>query len=1114
LHQQLLSIEPADSIWVDAEAFQTAASDARAAGDLTAHLTAQALYGGELLPEDLYESWTQRARDSLRELYLELLLNTARLQAENGASTDAVGTLRRLIDTDPLNETAHAELMQLYAIHGRREQALRLYQQLSESLRAELDAEPSSDLRQLYERINSGELTAAPTQAAQPSSRTPPSLPAQPVQPNLLGGSRVSLVEFARQDGVFNRNAELDLMQRAFNGLRTDQGQIVLLTGEPGIGKTRLAETLTHFAAMSGATVLSARCHEAEGAPAFWPWLQIVRSRLNSSPAELLAADLGRDAGPIAQVVPDIRALLPDTPEPPALDPDQARFRFFESMTTFLVRLSERQPLVLAIDDLQWADRSSLMLLEFLGDEIAAHRAMFVGTYRDAESAGNVPLIQALERLNRSRATQRLMLTGLKIRDTAEYGESIAGRPLPENLVATLHERTNGNPFFLREVVQLLAHEGHEGDPNDLSRWETVVPLGVREAVTLRLSRLSDDARRVLVDAAVIGSGFELELLATVSKVPVDQLLNLLEEAVALGVIAEDSNHSDRFRFTHILVRQALYESLIAARRARIHARIGDALEHIVATSADPPYAELAHHFFMAAAAGEAERALQYLTAAGEQSMARLAYAEAVDQFGHALEVLDRFLPEQRARQFDLLLRLARAEAIAGEPLAAQTHCLRAVDVARSIGDAERLGLAALQMIDDGSNFNEWRASDETALMEEALAALPPGDSPLRARLMSLLALSLAYDKARPASLAMQARYEQLARDGLAMARLIGRPEIIIEALRSVHDVLWTDNDVDERFDIVREQLALAAETGDPQLELSVRAQIIGNLLIKGLIDEADRELDAYEALATRYHLAFNLWSVTAKRAMRAFTQGNLAESERLMDHARAIGLRCNPEVSRITLLIQLFALRREQDRHPELEAILSREALSHPTESFWQCLLAVLMTEGERYDEASDIIGHLLDSGANAIPHDGYWLASQALIADASTAIGDTRYAAALLASMKPYSRLFISPGNRVIFFGPVSHYLGRLSATLERWADAATYYDEALAAEKNARIPVFEGYTEYAYGDMLVRRGSREAAIPRIDRAHEISAQFALKRLGRQTGKLRAQLDACHSP
>jgi DNA-binding SARP family transcriptional activator len=1112
LHQQVLSIEPADAVWVDAEAFQTAASNARATRDLGVHLTAQALYAGELLPEDLYESWTQRARDSLREMYLVLLLNTARLQAESGAPADAVETLRRLIDIDPLNEAAHAELMKLYATSGRRDQALRLYKQLSETLRTELDAEPSSEVSRLYERISSGELTGTLVVAPSPPSRTSLN---SPVQPDLFGGSRVSLAEFASQDGVFNRRAELDLLQRAFDALHVDQGQIVLLAGEPGIGKTRLAETLAHFAGLSGATVLSARCHEAEGAPAFWPWLQIVRSGLKSIPAELLTADLGLEAGPIAQVVPDIRALLPDTPVPPALDPDQARFRFFESVTTFLVRLSERHPLVLVVDDLHWADRSSLMLLEFLGDEIAAHRIMLVATYRDADAAGNVALIRALERLNRSRATQRIMLTGFAIRDTAQYGEFIAGRPLPENLVATIYERSNGNPFFLREVVQLLAQEGRESDPSELGRWGTTVPLGVREAVTLRLSRLSDDARRVLVDATVIGSGFGLELLSAVSTLSVDRVLDLLEEAVALGVIAEDSNHPNRFRFTHILVRQTLYESLIVARRARIHARIGDALEQISASSADPPYAELAHHFYLAAATGEPERALKYLTAAAEQSMARLAYTEAVDQYRRAVEILDRFMPERQKTQFDVLLMLARAEAAAGESGDARMHCLRSVDLARSTGDAERLARAALQLVDVASNLIEWRASDETALLEEALATLPPGGSSLRARLMSLLAHLLVYDKTQPESLTLHTRHEQLARDAIAMARRIGKPELIVDALQTAHDVLWTDENVDERLDLAREHLSLAMETHDPRLELTARAQIIGDFLIKGLTDEADRELDAYEALATQYHLAFNLWSVTAKRAMRAFTRGDLADSERLMERARDIGLRANPEVSRITMLIQLFALRREQDRRQEIEEILSLEASTHPTEPFWRCLIAALNAEGERHDEAARIMVHLLDAGAEAIPRDSYWLASQALVADACASVGDTRHAAALFANLSPYSRLCISPGNNMIFLGPVSHYLGRLSSTLERWDDATRYYEDALTVERQARIPVFEGHTEFAYASMLARHGDPNGATTlRIDRALEIAERFDLTRLRRQAVALRQQLAACHSP
>ncbi|HEX7104067.1 MAG TPA: AAA family ATPase [Nitrolancea sp.] len=1116
LHQQVLSFEPVDAVWVDTEAFQAAVSDARASRDLAAHLVAQALYAGDLLPEDLYESWTQRARDSLREMYLELLLNSARLQEERGLPAAAIETLRRLIDTDPLNEAAHAALMSLYASSGRRDLALRIYQQLCERLRTELDAEPAPDVNRLHQRISSGELVDTRAALPKPSSDAIPSVPARST---LTGGRHLTLAEFAREDGVFNRKLALDLLQRSFDALRSSRGQIVLLAGEPGIGKTRLAETLAHFAGLNGATVLWARCHEAEGTPAFWPWLQIVRGSLRANSADLVTADLGVEAGPIAQVVPEIRALLPETPVPPKLDPDQARFRFFESVTNFLVRLSKRHPLVLIVDDLHWADRSSLMLLEFLGDEIAAQRIMLVGTYRDVDAAGNVALIRAVERLGRSRATQRLMLTGLEIHDTAQYGAFIAGRPLPENLVATLYERTNGNPFFLREVVQLLAEDVLEGDLSDLSRWGTVVPLGVREAVTLRLSRLSDDARRVLIDAAVIGSEFGLELLSAVRNMSIDRMLDLLEEAVALGVIAEDSNRPECFRFTHILVRQTLYESLIVARRARIHARIGDALEQISGSSADPPYAELSHHFALAAAAGEAERAVKYLTAAGEQSMARLSYAEAVDHFQRALKILDRFMPERQDALFDVLLMLARANAAAGESRDARADGLRAVDVARSIRDPERLAVAALQVADLASSFTEWRASDEITLLEEALATLPADVHPLRARLMSRLSYVLMYDKTRPDSPDVHSYREQLARDAVAMARLIGRPEIIVDALRSAHDVLWTYEDVDERLIIARERLSLATETDDPQLELSARAQLMGNSLIKGLIDEVDQELDAYEALATRYHLAFNLWSVTGKRAMRAFMRGDLDKSEQLMERARAIGLRPNPEVSRFTMLIQLFVLRREQDRRQEIEEILSVEASNHPTEPFWQCLLAVLHADAERHDEVARILAGLLDAGPDAIPRDSYWLASQALVADACASVGDMRHAPALLASLAPYSRQFVSPGNNMIFLGPVSHYLGCLSATLERWDDAASYYEEALAAERQARIPIFEGHTAYAYAAMLAKHGhghghGSPAATLHIDRALEIAERFGLKRLSRQAIALRERLAACHSP
>jgi tetratricopeptide (TPR) repeat protein len=707
------------------------------------------------------------------------------------------------------------------------------------------------------------------------------------------------------------------------------------------------------------------------------------------------------------------------------------------------------------------------------------------------------------------------MLGGLEIQDTAQYGAFIAGRPLPENLVETIYERTNGNPFFLREVVQLLADEGYEGDPSDLSRWGPTVPLGVREAVTLRLSRLSDDARRVLVDAAIIGSEFGLELLATVSNMSIDDLLDLLEEAIALGVIVEDSTLPNRFRFTHILVRQALYESLILARRARVHARIGEALEKISASSSDPPYAELAHHFFLSAATGEAERAVKYLTAAGEQSMARLAYVEAVDQFRHALEIVERFMPERQDAQFDVLLLLARAELAAGESDGARASRLRSVELARRLGDPERLAMAALQMVDIASDYLDWRAHDEAVLLEEVLMALPQGDGRLRIQLMSRLAHVLLFDKTTPESRERTVQRERLVQEAVSMAKRIGTPELIADALRAAHDVLWTYEDVDERIDIARELLALSIETANPQLELAARAQLTGEFLIKGLVNEADQELDAYETIATEYQLPLNIWSVTAKRAMRAFMRGELSESEALMEQARAIGRRSAPGVSQLSYLLQLFVMRREQDRLIEVEAMLTAEAVNHPSEALWNCLLAVLYVDTDRHDEASRIVAEVIDQPDNAIPRDSFWLASLVLIANACVELRDTGHAAVLLALLRPYANRFVCPGNHVIFLGPVSYYLGCLATCLEQWDAAAAYFDQALAAERAAATPVFEGRTALAYARMLARRGnSDDRATQFINAALHLSNRYGLARLGSLARTRREILPTCHSP
>lgn len=1065
LNHQVLSLAPDDQVWIDIDAFQEAAAHARAAADLDGCVQALRLYSGELLPEDLYESWAEQARESLHQLQLELRFTTARLQETNGATTEAIATLRSLIATDPLNEAAYAALMRLHAASGRRDQALRLYQQLSETLRAELDTEPGADLTALFENISSGESLVTTIAATLPPIASP-----QHEQPHAVN---VSLAELAAEGGLIDRHAEIDLLQDAFDSMVSGHGQIVLLAGEPGIGKTRLAEEMANYAGMGGATVLWARCHQDEGTPAFWPWSQIVRSSIRESALEEISTILGASAGPIAQVVPDVRTYLPDLPIPAEMDADQARVRFFDSMTTFLSRLSQRRPLVLIIDDLQWADRSSLMLLEFLAAEITSHRILLVITYREAEVGDKVPLIRTITRLSRLRSTHRLQLFGLEIRDTAQFSRMIAGRPLPEDLVKAVYQRTNGNPFFLREVVELLANEECHSDPSHRDRWGTTIPLGVREAVKLRMSQLSEDSRKVLVNAAVIGSEFQLDVLSAVSGETEDRLLDLLEEAVAVGVIVEDRGAPGRFRFTHILTQETLYEGLIAARRARMHARIGDAIEQLYASKSDSPYAEIAHHFYLAVSAGESKRAVEYLIRAGEQSMTRLAYAEAASQFRRAVEILEQYMPDLEPKMFDVLMMLARAEMAAGESRDARDSRLRSVEVARALGDPERLAMAALEMVDIKSDYMDWRANDETSLLEEAFETLPEGDSPLRVRVMSQLAHTLVFNKAPTELRTVSIEKEQLVQEAVSMARRIGEPHLVADALRAADVVLWTYEDVDERIAIARELLSLATETNDPQVELAARAQLIGEFLTKGLIHDADRELNTYEALAAKYQLPLNIWSATAKRAMRAYMGGELEKCEELIERARAIAQRSAPEVSRLNHLLQSFFILRTRDRLHEVEQTLTEEAANHPTEPFWQCLLAVVYADSRRYDEASEIIGKLLDQNPGTIPRDSYWLASLALLADASATSSDVAHSAALLALLRPHSSLFVCPGNHVIFLGPVSHYLGRLAMTLERWDDAAKYFEDARIAEMAAGTPIFEAHTQAAVAELSAMRG-----------------------------------------
>jgi predicted ATPase len=317
--------------------------------------------------------------------------------------------------------------------------------------------------------------------------------------------------------GAFvGRQREMGELKAALEEALSGRGQLVMLVGEPGIGKTHTARELAAFASPRGARVLWGRCYEEPGMPPYWPWAQTIRTCVLGWEAEALWAAMGAGASDIAQVVAEVKELLPDLSSPPPLDdPAQARFRLFDSITSFLKRASQIQPLLLVLDDLHWADPSSLRLLEFIAQELAGARVLLLGTYRDVEVSRGHPLFRTLGELARQRHYRRVFLQELGLDEVGQVMAGMGNTNPPLELVSLVYQHTEGNPLFVGEVVRLLAQEGLLAPERleDLKNWDFRLPEGVREVIGRRLDRLSGECNQVLITAAVIGREFSLGLL-------------------------------------------------------------------------------------------------------------------------------------------------------------------------------------------------------------------------------------------------------------------------------------------------------------------------------------------------------------------------------------------------------------------------------------------------------------------------------------------------------------------------------------------------------------------------------------------------------------------------
>ena len=453
-----------------------------------------------------------------------------------------------------------------------------------------------------------------------------------------------------RRGPFVGREKEMAQLKERFEDSLSGHGSVVMMVGEPGIGKTRLAEELSVYARVRGAQALTGQCYESEGAPPYIPFVEAIRQYVNNRPPEALREEMGEGASDLAKLVSEVRTRVPDIPVTREQEPEAERYRLLEAVTSFMVSASKANPLLLILDDLHWADKPSLLLLEHLARRLDGARILVVGTYRDVELDRRHPLAEVIAGLRRERLYERILVRGLDhdgVRTMlAGRGTMTAGPEQPVNpaLSKAIYEQTEGNPFFIEEIVFHLLEVGalyrKGGQWNiRMSALAEQIPEGVREVIGRRLSRLGAATNEALSFASILGRDFDFDVLQALSEMDEETLLSALDEALTYALINEQKTAAGAsYRFSHALVQETLYGELSIARKQRLHLRAGRALEEARAGRLEPLVGQLARHFYHGNDAG---KAIEYCRRAGDASLRVYAWEDALKHWGTALEVMD-----------------------------------------------------------------------------------------------------------------------------------------------------------------------------------------------------------------------------------------------------------------------------------------------------------------------------------------------------------------------------------------------------------------------------------------------------------------------------------------
>ena len=829
------------------------------------------------------------------------------------------------------------------------------------------------------------------------------------------------------------RADHLALLQQLLIEVRAGALRVALLEGESGIGKTRVAAAFATEAADAGVQVLFGRSDPEPLAP-FQPFVEVFTDYVEQTPLERVRRDLGPNARVLARIVPRLAQRLPDAISPAGSDPDVERYRLLDATTSLLRSLAQRAPLLLILDDLQWADRSTIALLRHLARSLTESPILLIGTYQGNDLRRDNGLTEFIAERHRGLPLRVIPMQGLNRDDTADLAAMLAGRPLPPALISELWRETEGHPFFVGEVLRHLLESGELYERAGRLHTATAVehltlPASVRDVIEQRIDRLDDDVRDVLRVAAVAGREFDVSLLEQVLEIHDDRLLRLLDVATAARVIGPVPDTLDRYRFAHAMVRQTLYQAMAPARRVRLHQRIAEGLERRNEPDREVPHAELAEHYFGAAAGSEfIAKAIEHTIAAGRLAVAQLAFEEAAAHFERALKALsmDSKAPSGSMR-CEVLLDLADCRWALGAYGRSRETFAEAAELARSLRMPTAMARAALGF-GGGIYFGAGLINEQSIqLLEEALAVLANEESPLRAALLAHLA----------AAMTLAAPYERrsaLASEAEILARGLGDTDVLADVIsRSMWSTATPDN-LDARIAATAELDAITAHQGGPILRVEAMLWLSTTQVENGNVQVARRlrrELDDLVAHARQPYLEWLAWT---HRVHVATLDRPSSELEELVWRGLELGQAAQNATSVAIFGAHLLYLRYLQGRFPESHAVALAFADHFAAVPTFRIGYAFVCAEIGLREEARRVLAEYMDDGLKSLPRDVFRLTCLDLLAHISASLEDRELARTVYELYHPFAERIVIVGAVGPPIGCAHHDLGVLATVFWR--------------------------------------------------------------------------------